>query len=140
MNAPLTRPLVFHRPGDNEIARRLRGAVQGQVLFEVAAGGGWRVVLMTQGHGPAKRLSEIFRGADLGVRSVEPEDLGAIAAVLARVFPDEARRRAAVAEESSLSRLYASIHYRFDMDAGLALGRAVAAKALAADLDEMAVQ
>ncbi len=65
---------------------------------------------------------------------------GAIAEVLARVFPDEARRLAAVAEESSLSRLYAGIHYRFDMDAGLALGRAVAAKALAADLDEVAVQ
>jgi hypothetical protein len=29
---------------------------------------------------------------------------------------------------------------RFDMEAGLALGRAVAAKALGADLDEVAVQ
>jgi membrane-associated phospholipid phosphatase len=65
---------------------------------------------------------------------------GAIAAVLTAVFPSEARRIAAVAEESSLSRLYAGIHYRFDMDAGLALGRAVAAKALAADLDEVAVR
>jgi hypothetical protein len=65
---------------------------------------------------------------------------GAIAEVLATVFPDEARRLAAVAEESSLSRLYAGIHYRFDMEAGLALGRAVAAKALAADLDKVAVQ
>jgi membrane-associated phospholipid phosphatase len=65
---------------------------------------------------------------------------GAIAAVLAGVFPSEAGRLAAVAEESSLSRLYAGIHYRFDMEAGLALGRAVAAKALAADLDEVAVQ
>jgi hypothetical protein len=59
--------------------------------------------------------------------------------VLAAVFPSEARRLAAVAEESSLSRLYAGIHYRFDMEAGLALGRAVAAKALGADLDEVAV-
>jgi hypothetical protein len=65
---------------------------------------------------------------------------GAIAAVLAAVFPSEAGRLAAVAEESSLSRLYAGIHYRFDMEAGLALGRAVAAKALAADLAEVAVQ
>ena len=65
---------------------------------------------------------------------------GAIAAVLAAAFPSEARRLAAVAEESSLSRLYAGIHYRFDMDAGLALGRAVAAKALDADLDEVAVR
>jgi membrane-associated phospholipid phosphatase len=64
---------------------------------------------------------------------------GALAGVLAAVFPSEAIRLAAVAEESSLSRLYAGIHYRFDMEAGLALGRAVAAKALGADLDEVAV-
>ena len=64
---------------------------------------------------------------------------GALAGVLVAIFPSEARRLAAVAEESSLSRLYAGIHYRFDMEAGLALGRAVAAKALGADLDEVAV-
>jgi membrane-associated phospholipid phosphatase len=65
---------------------------------------------------------------------------GALAGVLAASFPSEAGRLAAVAEESSLSRLYAGIHYRFDMEAGLALGRAVAAKALGADLDEVAVR
>jgi len=43
-----------------------------------------------------------------------------------------------MAEEASLSRLYAGIHYRFDMEAGLALGRGVAALALVADLDEVA--
>ena len=37
-----------------------------------------------------------------------------------------------------MSRLYGGIHYRFDMDAGLALGRAAAAKALAADLTTVA--
>jgi membrane-associated phospholipid phosphatase len=65
---------------------------------------------------------------------------GALAGVLAAVFPSEAGRLAAVAEESSLSRLYAGIHYRFDMEAGLALGRRVAGKALGADLNEVAVQ
>jgi membrane-associated phospholipid phosphatase len=65
---------------------------------------------------------------------------GALAGVLAATFPSEAGRLAATAEESSLSRLYAGIHYRFDMEAGLALGRAVAAKALGADLREVAVQ
>jgi membrane-associated phospholipid phosphatase len=64
---------------------------------------------------------------------------GAITAVLAAKFPSEAARLAAIAEEASLSRLYGGIHYRFDMQAGLALGRAVAAKALAADLDAVAV-
>ena len=65
---------------------------------------------------------------------------GALAGVLASAFPSEAGRLAAVAEESGLSRLYAGIHYRFDIEAGLALGRAVAAKALRADLDEVAVR
>ena len=64
---------------------------------------------------------------------------GALAGVLAAIFPSEAARLAVVAEESSLSRLYAGIHYRFDMEAGLMLGRAVAAKALGADLDEVAM-
>jgi hypothetical protein len=63
---------------------------------------------------------------------------GAMTGVLAAAFPSERARVAAVAEEASLSRLYAGIHYRFDTEAGLALGRAAAAKALAADLDEAA--
>ncbi len=39
MNAPLARPLVFHPPGDTELARRLRGAVRGEVLFDRASRG-----------------------------------------------------------------------------------------------------
>src|SRR5688500_1123146 len=65
---------------------------------------------------------------------------GAITSVLAAEFPSEAAALATVAQEASLSRLYAGIHYRFDMDAGLALGGAVAAKALAAELDGVAVR
>jgi hypothetical protein len=61
-----------------------------------------------------------------------------VAAVLSHAFPSERDRLAEVAEEASLSRLYAGIHYRFDMTVGLALGRAAAARALAADLDEVA--
>jgi membrane-associated phospholipid phosphatase len=34
--------------------------------------------------------------------------------------------------------MYAGIHYRVDVVAGLVLGRAVAAKAVAADLDRVA--
>ena len=64
---------------------------------------------------------------------------GAITAVLSSFFPSETERLTAFADEASLSRLYAGIHFRFDMEAGLALGRAVAAKALAADLDHVAV-
>ena len=63
---------------------------------------------------------------------------GAFSAVLADAFPSERARMDAMAQEASLSRLYAGIHYRFDMEAGLALGRGVAALALAADLDQVA--
>jgi hypothetical protein len=65
---------------------------------------------------------------------------GASTGVLSAEFPSDANRLADIAEEASLSRLYAGIHYRFDMVAGLALGRKVAAKALAANLDEVAVR
>jgi len=63
---------------------------------------------------------------------------GAMSSVLTAAFPSERARLAAAAQEASLSRLYAGIHYRFDFEAGLALGRRAAALALAADLDEVA--
>ena len=63
---------------------------------------------------------------------------GAGTGVLSAVFPSERDRLAAVAQEASLSRLYAGIHYRFDMEAGLELGRRAAALALASDLDQVA--
>ena len=63
---------------------------------------------------------------------------GALSGVLIAAFPSERARLEAVAQEASLSRLYAGIHYRFDMEAGLPLGRRAAALALAADLDQVA--
>jgi hypothetical protein len=65
---------------------------------------------------------------------------GSSTGVLEAVFPSEREMLEQVAEEASLSRLYAGIHYRFDMVAGLALGRAAAAKAVAADLDAVAIR
>jgi hypothetical protein len=65
---------------------------------------------------------------------------GAASGVLMAAFPEDRDRLEAVAQEASLSRLYAGIHYRFDMVAGLALGRNVADKAMAADLDAVAVR
>ena len=41
-------------------------------------------------------------------------------------FPDDAAELDDMSTEASLSRLYGGIHYRFDMEAGIALGRAVA--------------
>lgn len=65
---------------------------------------------------------------------------GAASGVLMAAFPDERERLEALAQEASLSRLYAGIHYRFDMVAGLALGRNVAGKAMGADVDAVAVR
>jgi hypothetical protein len=65
---------------------------------------------------------------------------GSTTGVLTAFFPKERKRLEAMAQEASLSRLYAGIHYRFDMVAGLALGRKVAARAVAADLDKVAIR
>lgn len=47
------------------------------------------------------------------------------ARVLAHIFPSEAGKVAAWAEEASLSRMYGGIHYRFDIEAGRTSGEAV---------------
>ena len=59
---------------------------------------------------------------------------GTVAYVLGALFPDQAARLAAMAEEAAESRLYAGIHYRFDKDAGLLIARQVADLALASDV------
>jgi len=51
--------------------------------------------------------------------------------VLDGLFPDERGRYSALAQEIAISRLYAGIHYRIDIDAGLEIGRNVARKVLA---------
>jgi PAP2 superfamily len=50
---------------------------------------------------------------------------GAASTILAAFFPARASELAAMAEEAAISRLYGGIHYRFDNDAGLALGRRI---------------
>lgn len=57
-------------------------------------------------------------------------DTGAWEGILADAFPSERRALAAVAQEASMSRMYAGIHYRFDGEGGLAIGRAAARLAL----------
>jgi hypothetical protein len=61
-------------------------------------------------------------------------DSGAAAYVLGALFPDQAVRLAAMADEAAESRLYAGIHYRFDKDVGLRIARQVADLALASDV------
>lgn len=54
----------------------------------------------------------------------------AMAEILAARFPREAGELRAAAEQAALSRVYGGIHYRFDGDAGVAMGREIARHAL----------
>jgi membrane-associated phospholipid phosphatase len=56
---------------------------------------------------------------------------GAASEVLGAVFPGDRRALRAMADEAALSRLYGGIHYRFDNDRGLELGRKIGAVAVA---------
>ena len=58
----------------------------------------------------------------------------AMAAVLGAMFPAEKTRLEAWAEEAAFSRVLGGIHYRFDSEAGLTLGRDIAAWALDHDV------
>lgn len=58
--------------------------------------------------------------------------------VLAHFFPTERSRFEKVAHEAGISRIYAGIHYRFDVDAGEEIGRKVAALALTRHEDMLA--
>ena len=53
---------------------------------------------------------------------------GAAATVLSYLFPDDAAKYEALAEEAAHSRLVAGVNYPSDIEAGLALGRAVGQK------------
>jgi hypothetical protein len=58
---------------------------------------------------------------------------GAFDAVLGHYIPQERAEFTRIAEEQAMARLYGGIHYRFDNDTGLALGRAVGRQAVAAE-------
>ena len=55
------------------------------------------------------------------------------AEVLSTFFPEQRAQLDAMVVEAGLSRMYGGIHYRFDIDAGQALGRSVAHFTIAAD-------
>jgi hypothetical protein len=56
---------------------------------------------------------------------------GAFDAVLGHFFPQDRAQFTRIAEEQAMSRLYGGVHYRFDNDIGLELGRVVARYAIA---------
>jgi hypothetical protein len=57
-----------------------------------------------------------------------------MARIIGDRFPAERARLDELAEQAAMSRLYGGIHYRFDNDAGLEAGRAIAAWALDRDV------
>ena len=59
----------------------------------------------------------------------------AFAAVLSEMLPRERRALGALVEEAGWSRVYAGIHYRFDVEAGQQVGQFAAAAALAGSLE-----
>jgi hypothetical protein len=58
---------------------------------------------------------------------------GAFDQVMGHFFPKERADFTRIAEEQAMSRLYGGIHFRFDNDIGLALGRQVARHAVEAE-------
>ena len=58
---------------------------------------------------------------------------GAAALILAQEFPAERAQLERQAEDATVSRYYAGLHYRFDGDSGLAIARKVAALAMKTD-------
>jgi membrane-associated phospholipid phosphatase len=56
---------------------------------------------------------------------------GAASTVLGAIFPRRSRDLASMADEAAISRLYGGIHFSFDNDAGLVLGRRIGQAALA---------
>jgi hypothetical protein len=58
---------------------------------------------------------------------------GAMSEVIGHFMPAERAEMARLAEEAAISRLYAGVHFRFDNDVGLALGREVARYVIAED-------
>lgn len=55
---------------------------------------------------------------------------GAAASVLAYLVPSKSGEYLAMADEASKSRLYGAIHYRSDIEVGMAMGKAIGAKAV----------
>jgi membrane-associated phospholipid phosphatase len=60
----------------------------------------------------------------------------ATAEIIGAIFPDERDRLRGLAEQAALSRVYGGIHYRFDGEVGVALGRTIARHALEHDVGE----
>lgn len=55
---------------------------------------------------------------------------GAASTILGHIHPAKSQAYDAMAQEASLSRLYGAIHYRSDIETGMAMGKTIGAKAI----------
>ena len=136
----LTDEFGFPGPRDARAQALLRTAMYDAVLAALDA---------QDAHGrPAPAAAESTLEPMAGVVTDRPSFpsehaavAGAAAAVFAELFPEaEVGRFAAMAEEAAESRLWAGANYRSDVEAGLALGRAVGERAVAHGKDDASVE
>jgi membrane-associated phospholipid phosphatase len=84
---------------------------------------------------PSVVANDLIPAATVSADPSYPSEHAAIAAAaagtLTYLFPKEEKSLAAMAQEADVSRLLAGTNYRSDVDAGSALGKAVAEKAIA---------
>ena len=130
----LTLDLIrVHRPGPVRAARAL--ALLHAALHDAAVAA-WDAKAAHPRPAPSQTDGQVVPlGRDDPLGSSFPSEHAAVAAaaaaVLAELFPDEpAGGLAALAEEAAESRLWAGAAYRSDVEAGLAIGRAVGERAV----------
>ncbi len=91
--APAIEPNGPGEPGPFRVNASLAPSYRGdttRMLTDVRGwlADGWRVVLVTEGHGPAQRLAEMLRGEDIGARLqdvTEPPEAGVPYVTTARI-------------------------------------------------------
>ena len=126
------KAIAAHRLGDPEAARVLAQAHLAVIDAFIACHDGKYTYWLAR---PTQVDPDIRLAIGLPNHPSYPGNHGCVSSafgtVLDAAFPDEKGRYAAMARQAAESRIYAGIHYRFDNDAGMEIGRKVAARALA---------
>jgi membrane-associated phospholipid phosphatase len=119
-------------------AARILGCVHTAIADTVVAT--WQAKYIFQRAKPSPSLAEVSPPLPASAEPCYPSEHAAIAgvaaAVLASLFPDDALSLAAMAREAGQTRLLSGLNYRTDVEAGFALGQAVARKAIARAADD----
>jgi hypothetical protein len=128
-NATASAALLRHHASDAEAARVfavLNVAASDAVIACFEAKYHYWTIRPTQADSTIKLAEDVSLPNFPSYPSGHACSAGAFDAALGHFFPDERAEFTRIAEEQAMSRLYGGIHYRFDDDEGLALGRVVA--------------